>query len=491
MIEQYEVRRLTLRKKKMEVMFTENRKKFQKDIIKFNNISETKLIKELDSITEQSEYISKLSELFESNDKNDINYAIFTLSSIISNEECDDFKNETIEMIVNKNIFIKLFEIIENSDEIAVVSYIALIMYNISYSFNSLNEHIDKTLMNLFQNKISSILSIFTKDNLRSNKNLFDILICLLQSLSYLNMNISYAIYSDSFFVNDILLKTLYTDSSSDITEVLKLLSIISKQPKEAQFDLFNSFYTIFSKYFLSNLHNNEILYLSLYGIQNLSENENYIQTLFALLTNDNSPSLLSTILEINFDKNLFIPLYHIFYNLLIANSEDINDYFINKEIITFLNSLFRFSESEKFIINIIKIFMLSSSEDQKLYIINHDIFNKVISSLTSSNLEIKIEACDIINNCLYTENKSVAVELLNKYENLVDILIDNLINSEHSKIIVQKTLEIFLRLINSSKIIRKLFSDQKLIDVIERFTLEEKNEEISALANGIIRRLN
>ena len=163
LIEQYEERRLTLRKKKMEVMFTENRKKFQKDIIKFNNISETKLIKELDSITEQSEYISKLSELFESNDKNDINYAIFTLSSIISNEECDDFKNETIEMIVNKNIFIKLFEIIENSDEIAVVSYIALIMYNISYSFNSLNEHIDKTLMNLFQNKISSIINIYKR----------------------------------------------------------------------------------------------------------------------------------------------------------------------------------------------------------------------------------------------------------------------------------------------------------------------------------------
>ena len=110
---------------------------------------------------------------------------------------------------------------------------------------------------------------------------------------------------------------------------------------------------------------------------------------------------------------------------------------------------------------------------------------------MTSSNLEIKIEACDTINNCLYTENKSVAVELLNKYEDLVDILIDNLINSEHSKTIVQKTLEIFLRLINSSKIIRKLFSDQKLIEVIERFTLEEKNEEISALANGIIRRLN
>ena len=473
----------------MEGMFTENRKKFQKDIIKFNNITETPLIKELDSIKEQSAYISKLGELFESNDKNDINYVIFTLSSIISNEECVDFKNETIEMIVNKNIFRELFEIIENSDEIAVVSYIALIMYNISYSFNSLNEQITNTIMNLFQDKIP--LSIFTKEHLRNNKNLFEILICLLQSLSYLNMNISYAIYSDSFFVNDILLKTLYTDSSSDITEVLKLLSIISNQPKETQFELFNSFYTIFSKYFLSNLHNNDILYLSLYGIQNLSENENYIQTLFALLTNDNSPSLLSTILQIEFNKNLFIPLYHIFYNLLMANSEDINDYFISKEIITFLNSLFRFRECSKFIINIIKIFMLSSSEDQKLYIINHDIFNKVISSLTSSNLEIKIEACDTINNCLYTENKSVAVELLNKYEDLVDILIDNLINSEHSKTIVQKTLEIFLRLINSSKIIRKLFSDQKLIEVIERFTLEEKNEEISALANGIIRRLN
>ena len=36
-------------------------------------------------------------------------------------------------------------------------------------------------------------------------------------------------------------------------------------------------------------------------------ENENYIQTLFALLTNDNSPSLLSTILQIEFNKNLFI----------------------------------------------------------------------------------------------------------------------------------------------------------------------------------------
>ena len=105
----------------MEGMFTENRKKFQKDIIKFNNITETPLIKELDSIKEQSAYISKLGELFESNDKNDINYVIFTLSSIISNEECVDFKNETIEMIVNKNIFKELFEIIENSDEIAVV----------------------------------------------------------------------------------------------------------------------------------------------------------------------------------------------------------------------------------------------------------------------------------------------------------------------------------------------------------------------------------
>ena len=151
------------------------------DIIKFNNITETPLIKELDSIKEQSAYISKLGELFESNDKNDINYVIFTLSSIISNEECVDFKNETIEMIVNKNIFKELFEIIENSDEIAVVSYIALIMYNISYSFNSLNEQITNTIMNLFQDKIP--LSIFTKEHLRNNKNLFEILICLLQSL--------------------------------------------------------------------------------------------------------------------------------------------------------------------------------------------------------------------------------------------------------------------------------------------------------------------
>lgn len=471
-----------------EIQITDNLKK-----LKFDDFS---LVDYILNINEKENEINILLSLLNSTNINEIQYSIATLCEIFSVKiellENTEIIMENLINLINKNKVIKrLSNLLTNpisTTDIRILYYITWILINVTYYYiqkedmlkiiNEFDSIVDSYLMYLQMRKIT-----FTNEIKVSIINLF---VHLTFQVSPINLKL----LDNTFFINSFLLQELTKCNNEEYEkELLKLMVNLSKEINKEI--IMNKFLEIYTQIIHIYNLNDDISNIVLYGINNIAQTENYCGMLFSYFEKDNF-RFFQKILNFPYNdsnKELLIPILNILFSFLSVGEEKINSFFLQTKLFDFLEQIFKFNEFQLNILNCIKIFCIGTIGEIQ-YIINHPIFNKVIFSMNNEKIDLKIEACQIICNCLFYNSKEIVDELLKIFEKLPHCLLDNLSNYENQQELIMLTLEIILRLIISSKDFIEIILNTNIIDILEKYNIKEKNKEIQTLSNGILRRI-
>lgn len=471
-----------------EIQITDKLKKF-----KFDNIS---FVDFIININEKENDINNLVSLLNSTNVNEIKYSILTLCEIFS-IKIESFENNEVIIenfinITNKNKVIKyLSNLLSNSivtTDIRILYYITWILINITYYYIQ-KEDISE-IINEFDLIVDSYLIYLQNLKVAFNIEIKISIINLLVHLTFQISPINSKLLNNIFFINSFLFQELSQCKNKEYQkELLKLVVNLSKEKNYKE--IIDKFLEIYKKVIQTNNLSDDVLNIVLYGINNIVQIENYSKVLFYKLEKENFWFFQKII---NFpyqdiNKEILIPILNIIFTFLSVGDEKINNFFIQSKLFDYLEEIFRFNEFQLNILNCIKIFCIGTI-GEILYIINHSIFQKVISSMNIDKIELKIESCQIICNCLYYQSEEIADELLKIFQNLFDCLLNNLTNYENKNELIILTLEIILRLILLSKDFIEIVLGSNIIEILEKYNIINNNKEIQTLSNGILRRI-
>lgn len=281
---------------------------------------------------------------------------------------------------------------------------------------------------------------------------------------------------------------------------LILLFGILVKKQMNITESSIESIYNIIIDILLkgSNIPSHEILFCCLFGLVNISH---YIMTTwryfsqraiedklidfllnYNLYSNGNDKNSICLKLSINLLTNLFL-------------SEDINmsEYLLSKNILDFLLNILQKNPSaiimHEILLTIKNISVGLIDEINQL--ISHSIFKQCIALLSHYNPILKIEALNIISNCLHYKLYSISIKV---YSNdLIDQLI-NIIDSDSSNsTLILSSLKIILQFLLSDNKENHYFlnaiQEKQIEDLIGKHILST-NKDICIISNAIIKQI-